>query len=396
MDTLDRETLNRLLTRASGPAVTIYLPMHTSASPPHISENKIRLKNLIHEAAQRLSGDAGGHALAVALLARLDELQDDQAFWEHHQTPGLLICASSEGIDMYNLPIDTEEYVAVDSYFHLAPVLGLLHDARDFNLLVLAQHNPRLYKGGLFDLEASATVLPATIKQALNLDELNQKLESQGTATGPSSHGAAGQPSFVRGWFNGRGGAHNPAAEEKLRFFRIIDHEIGRALDTSLPLILAGPEEDTALYRSISHYPRLLRGAIAGNHGSDNPRALFDAAQAIVWQELVLPDHQAAVNEYQQISGANPGRVAHTLKAIRDAAAEGRVDKLFARLNIRTTDTVRDKYESVPRITFPDDATESKHLNDVALSVWRNSGTIYTLLPSEMPNGELMAARLRY
>ena len=392
MNRLDRTTLNKLMNYDKGLAVTIYVPMHTTASPPHITENQIRIKNLFHRAMELLPK---GDVAAKVLKTQLDELYDDYEFWENHQMPGLLICASADGLELFDLPIDTEEYVAVDTCFHLAPIIGLLHDARDFYVLALAQRNPFIYKGSLFGLEPSGIKLPASAKEALNIDEVNQKLESQGTATGPSSNGAAGAPSFVRGWFNGRGGSHNTAAEEKLRYFRIVDHVIFRAADRTLPLVLAGTEEDIAHYSSVSHYPHILKETIPGNHAADNPRALFEAAQAVIWRELVVPDHTAAVNEYHHFRGVNPERVAHTLKTIREAAAQGRVDKLFARLIARTADTVRDKLDDVPRITFPN-PSESKHLNDVVLNVWRGSGTIYTLLPNEMPNGELMAAHLRY
>jgi hypothetical protein len=146
---LDKSALDILLNPQTDYAITIFMPVHTSASPPHITENQIRLKNLVHKAIGRLPEHGEGRQLAQELQVRLNSLHDDLSFWEN-QTPGLLICAAPGRLDMFHLPIDTEEYVAVDRQFHLAPVFGLLHDARDFYLLVLAQHNPRIYKGYAF------------------------------------------------------------------------------------------------------------------------------------------------------------------------------------------------------------------------------------------------------
>ncbi len=394
MDKLDHGTLKQLLDQEARPAVTMYVPMHTTASPPHISENQIRFKNLVHQVLQYLPPHGDGATVAKALQAQLQELHDDLSFWED-QTPGLLLCASPQELQLFHLPIDTEEYMAVDDHFHLAPVLGLLHDVRDFYLLALAQRNPKLYQGNLYGLEAVNLRLPANAREALNIDELNQRLENQGTATGPSSKGAAGGPGQSRGWFNGRGGARNTEAEERLRYLRLLDQLIMGATDHHLALILAGTEDEVSLYRSASHYPHLLAGTIHGNHTLDDQRTLFETASKIIWSEVIVPEHQAAASEYRRISGANPSRVAEDSERIAEAAGQGRIDKLLARLSELTADTVRDQTRPMPRLTFPK-GQASKRLNDVALNVWRNSGTVYNLLPDEMPSGSLMAARLRY
>jgi hypothetical protein len=391
---LHNEVLKDLLGQQADFTVTIYIPMHTSASPPHITENQIRFKNLINRAVGQLPPRGQGRELALELTRQRDRLYDDLSFWDQ-QAPGLLICAVPGKLQMFRLPIDTEEYAAADRHFHLAPVLGLLHDAREFYLLTLAQHDPRLYKGGLYGLEASDTALPANARQALNIDELNQQSEHQGTAAGPSTRGRASSPDSRMGWFNGRGGSRDFQEEDRLRFFRMIDKIICESADRHLPLILAGIEAEAAEYRQVSKYPRILHGIIAGNHNNDDRQSLFDPARAIIWRELVIPDHLSAIDEYQRLSGANPDRVAQDFESVTEAANQGRIDKLLTRMSRRTADTVRDQTTAVPRITFPADA-ESRQLNDVALTVWQTSGTVYNLQPEEMPDGALIAARLRY
>lgn len=384
MDRLTKDNLQELLSSQTGNAATIYIPTHTTASPPHITENQIRLKNLLHKAADELRRQSSTQ-LATKLDQLVDQYHDDLSFWES-QTPGLLVCASDNTINMYHLPVDTEEYVAVDKTFHLAPLLGLMQDEKDFYVLALAQHDPVLYKGNFYGLEASGIELPVSVKDALNIDEPNQKSENQGTANAPSTN---------TGWFNGRGGARNPQEEDRMRYFRMIDKIIHAKADCSLPMIVAGIESETVEYKKISKYPVLLKQIIAGNHTADDMRPLFDKAMPIIQRELVMPEHQAAIQEYQQLSGANPARTASDSKSIQDAAGQGRVDKLLTRMSRKTADTVRDKLDRVTRITFPD-AKEAKKLNAVAMTVWQNSGRVYNLMPEEMPNGALMAARLRY
>src|SRR5437868_2242925 len=117
MERISKETVNELLNSDNDTAVTIYIPMHTTASPPHISENQIRFKNLLHKAAEQLDKHGQQHELSRMLQQTIDETHADLTFWES-QSPGLLICANTDFIRMFGLPMDTEEYLAVDRQFH--------------------------------------------------------------------------------------------------------------------------------------------------------------------------------------------------------------------------------------------------------------------------------------
>jgi hypothetical protein len=384
MQHIDKETVQALLASTDSPAATLYIPMLTTASPPHISENQIRFKNMIHKAAEELQ-QQNGDALAKELLQMHDRLHNDMDFWEV-QTPGLLICATAGNIQMFHLPIDTEEYIAVDERFHLAPIIALLDDQRSYYVLALAQHDPVLYKGDMYGLTTTNIKLPSNAGEALGIDEPNQKSENQGSARGSSLN---------TGWFNGRGGARNPQDQDRVRFFRLVNKAIEDNLQQSDPLILAGVDSDVAEFRGLTKHPTILQGTIGGNHNDDKAEDLCAAAQAIVWKELIAPEHQAAVEEYTRLHGANPERVAQDDKSIQQAAEQGRVDKLLARISRHTTDTVQDGVESVQRITFPEPEL-SKNVNKLAAMVYGMSGKVISLLPSEMPDGALMVARLRY
>lgn len=387
MEKLNRSVLKELTAIQKAPAITIYMPTHTSASPPHMTENQIRMKNLFTQAANLAEDKYHATRLAQQLTAKIDELKDRLDFWEN-QTPGLLICATPENIRLFHLPIDTEEYVAADKTFHLAPVIGLINDQREFYVLALAQQNPVLYKGSLYELQPSGLELPSNMNDALNIDENNQKSENQGTANGPSMN---------QSWFNGRGGSRNPEEEDRMKFWRLIDHHICQQADRNLPMILAGVEAETVEYRRFSKYPQILNAIITGNHVNDRQlEELFNQAKSIIYKEIVAPEHRSAVEEYQRLSGVNPAKVAVDSNMITEAAKAGRIDKLLTGLIRRTADTVRDNIEAVQRITFPGSSEERQSLNDVALTVWQSNGKIVNLEQNEMPLPALMLARLRY
>lgn len=384
MNHLHNEAVQKLLANSDQPAVTLYMPTVTNASPPHITENQIRFKNLIHQAVTLLDERPDSEALGKELTELQATLHDDPTFWEQHN-PGLLLCATPGHSQFFALPIETEEYVAVDESFHLAPVLGLLGDDKEFYVLSLAQQAPKLFRGDMYGLTATAIRLPRDAFRALGLDETRKKSDSHGSASGSSMNGG----------FNGRGGAHNPQDEDRARFFRLIDNVVTDKLDPTAPLILAGVESDVAEYRQLSKVPHILQASISGNHKDDAPEQLFKQAYVIARQELIMPEHRAAIEEYQRLHGANPERVASDHASLERAAMQGRIDKLLTRLTRQTTDNVQDGYEAVQRITFPE-REQSRLLNKLAAAVYDMSGKVISLLPSEMPEGALMVARLRY
>jgi hypothetical protein len=386
MEKITKETVTELLEiHSSEPVVTIYAPMHKAAAPPNMTEDQIRFKNLVHKAGEQLKERAGGKQLTSVLCEQLERLLEEREFWEN-QTEGLLLCASKDNLRMFHLPVDTEEYVAVDNTFHLAPVLGMLHDAREFYVLVVALHTPALFKGDIYGLFPTDLRLPETLEAGLNIDENNLKSE-QGRSAGGSSQNTAG--------FNGRGGARDPREEDRLQFLRMIDKKVNDMADRSLPLILAGTDSETAEFRHLSKYPKILEKTVSGSFGGVSPHELFEPAYAIVREELVNADHQQAVADYEHMRGANPERAAHDKAAITEAAEQGRVDTLLAGMSRLTTDTASDNTAAVERITFPEDGL-SVSINELAAKVWRMSGTVINLDASQMPDGAPMVARLRY
>lgn len=385
MHKLTHESIQQLLAITETPKVTIYIPLETSAAPPSLSENQIRFKNLIHRAALELETADGPKELHKKLCEFQEKTRDDIEFWKE-RGKGLLIVAAGDRLEMFDLPVDTEEYMAVDDTFHLAPILALIGDDRPFYVLALAQQNPRLLLGDMYGLEEMNIGLPGTIREALGIDEANQKSENQGSATGSSLN---------TGWFNGRGGARNPQDNDRLKFYHHIDKLLLEKLDRDVPLLLATTDSEAAEFRDISKYPKILEQFIQGNHTESHLQELFDKAWRIVHSELVEPEHEAALEEYERLQGANPGRVARGHTAIMAAAEQGRIDKLLAMMSRQTTDTVQDNMASVFRISFPEPSS-SQLLNKMALAVWSQSGKILSLLPHQMPHGDMMVARLRY
>lgn len=387
MEQLNREAITELLqSEPKAPAITIYMPTHRAATPPHMTEDQIRFKNLMNKALGILKIRDDGRELMPVLESRLNELQENREFWEA-QTEGLLICIRPGLARMFHLPVDTEEYVAVADHFHLAPVLGVLQDMQEYYVLSVAQHSPALYKGDMYDLRTAGIGLPENLEAGLNIDELNQKSELQASAHGQN---------IMPGGYNGRGGSKDPTEENRMRFWRMIDQLVTGKTDTGLPLILAGIESEVVEYRSISKYPKILDCAIYGSFSGANMRALYQPALDIIRKELLDPMRDDVIAEYERAKGQAPQLAAHDMAAIRDAAEKGRIDKLLLADIRYTTDTVRDNSEPVPVLTFPPEES-AQAVEDIANQVWNTSGQIVDIEQSHMPErGALVLATLRY
>lgn len=369
------------------PVATLYIPMHQSASPPHMTEDQIRCKNLFHKAIAQLELNQELHhqKLAKALRAQLEELLADKTFWER-QTQGLLVCAGNDSTYMFHLPIDTEEYVAIDNFYHLAPVLGLLEDSQAFYVLLVAQQAPALYRGDMYDLHLTDVKLPLSLMKGLNIDENNQKSEQQRSASGSSVRTNSE---------NGRGGAKNPLEDDRLRYFRMIDKIIMNHADRSLPLILAGIESEVVEYRSISKYPHLVDKSLHGNFGNIKPHELFNRARALLKDTLVEAHHQEMFSRFERLKGENPELTAFDDITTSEAADEGRIDTLFIDMSRFTTDTVRDNNQPATVLSFPK-GEPAKLLQTVARHVWLQGGRIINMVSDKFPLNTHMAAICRY
>ncbi len=386
MEALTRDAVEQLTPKkVTSPAVTIYAPMHRSASPPNMSEDQIRLKNLIHKAEHKLQKMPSGGKLAKALCAKLDELLDDRTFWEN-QTEGLLVCANPDFIKLFQLPIDTAEHVTVGKYFHLAPVFSLLSDAQSFYTLVLAQHGPKLYKADLYGMTPSGISLPQSLETALGLDENNQKSEQ-----GRSSGGGDGKSTS----FNGRGGARNSADAERSHFFRMIDKQILENADRTVPLLIAGVESEVSEYKELTKYPHILEESLAGNYVDVSEPKLFDHALQAFRKSVVAHEHDAVLDRYERVHGTNPQLVAADDAAVAQAAQSGRVDTLVVGMSRYTTDSVRDNMKPTTVIEFSSDK-EDDLINQTAQMVWSSGGRVVNIESERMPLNVRMHAILRY
>lgn len=371
-------------TQGRAPAITIYLPTHKSSSPPHMSEDQIRLKNLAAKATEILDSRDKHNPFNKEFQGICARLQEDRNFWEH-MSESILICIRPGMTEYFHLPIDSEEYVAVADHFHLAPVLGLVKDLKEYYVFNIALHKPHLFEGDAYGLSLSDIELPESLEAALNIDERHQK--SLQFASTQSSKGAE---------YHGHGAGKDTGHADKMRYFKMLDDIIVTHIDTSKPLVLAGIDPELSEYRSVSRHHNILDEPIHGIYTENDTGTLHQKSMEIIENKIVKPEHEQAIERYESLHGRSPERTAETIAELRDAADNGRVGTLLVGMTRITRDTVRDNMNEVKMLAFPDE-NESQAIDYIARQVASQSGEVFNLSQQEMPEDhKLMVAINRY
>jgi hypothetical protein len=356
MTKVTTESINQLHTNALSPAVTIYLPTHRAATPPHMREDELRFKNLAEKASDILNNIDKHDPFNFTFAAQCAGLLKNELFWED-RTEGVLVCASPGQFDVYDLTMPTDEYVAVDHHNHLTPVYGLIEDMTPFHVLAITQDGAFLFAGDDYNLEL--------VEHELFLNPHHAKNET-----------------------------HIYEAERH-RYFKGVDESFFAKSDKKLPLILAGVNADVAKYRSLSNYPRILDQYITGSYGSESAHELFPAGVRIVDEQVVEAKHQEKLADYQRLKHENSELASDEVANIKDAAEKGRVDTLLIGMSRSTMDTVDDSVEPAKKIIFPDEI-ESQAVDYLARMVWSQQGHVINIHEDQLPGSSLLYALYRY
>ncbi len=279
--------VQKLFEHRAQPCVSVY--MSTDAVRPGGPADRLRLRNLLRDAATRLA--RVHHAGAVeGLLGPVAEKV--QRAWPPRGR-GIALLRSPDLNVGFELPVEVPDVAVVAPTFHTKPLLSFLERNQPFFVLALGAESVRLLEGdadGLTDV--SAKVIPAAIGP--------ERVEA----------GSAGRDG-VRRWY--------AAVDEAVREF------LGA---TEAPLVLAGPHERRALYRSVSGFSRILWAGVDGDGDRLDEEALHEQAWPIVCADQAEVEREAAM---RWLASRDAGLATDVLSEVILAAAEGRVRLLLHR-----------------------------------------------------------------
>ena len=324
MSLLSTNELRTLMERREGPCVSIFLPSHRMG--PETQQDRIRFKNLLKVAEEKLIQNGLRAPQAKDLLQPAQALIQDNLFWSH-QSDGLAVFFSSEGSLKYNLPIRFEELVVVADRFHLKPMLPLLSGDGRFYILALSQNHVRLLQGTHYSVEdVDLNGVPRSLEEALRPDIPEKQIQWPAIPQGAGK----GAPAF-----HGHGGGTDDPKENILQFLRQVDKGLHELIGNErVPLVLAAVDYLFPIYKEANTYGNLLDQGIPGNPEGLTAQQLHGQAWNII-EPHFQKAQQDAVGQYYRLAGT--GRTSKDLEDIVRAAYHGRVDALFVALDSSST-----------------------------------------------------------
>ena len=247
----------------------------------------------------------------------------DLVFWQH-QSDGLAIFLSTNGVRRYRLPLNFEELVAVEDHFYIKPLMPLFTGDGQFYILALSKNDIRLLNGTRYNVsEVNIGQLVGSLEEAISSDDHQVNLQHH---TSGSTRATSGGQSAT---FHGHGGGDGSDKDDLLRYFHLVEDALTDFLQgDEVPLVLAGDEYLLPIYKKANKYPNLIDRVITGNPDLLSMEELQKSAWDIlgpVFQEA----QDEAVAHYQQLAGQASEQVADTLEKIIPAAMNGRVETLF-------------------------------------------------------------------
>ena len=380
LNAISKDELLELTSQEQSPSISLIIPTYETGVSR--TEAPIRLKNLVSTVEKELIAEGNRATTVKDFLQPIRDFGRDHG-WTH-QGESLAIFRSEGTFKTFELPRRFDEQAVIDRRFFVRPLIPLLDD-QAFYILVLDQSNVRLLKGNRNGAtEVSVPDLPHTKNQAVHVG--HQEKQMQAHTAGPSGrHGSM----IADGGYN-----YQDGEKEVLKHFC---EAINRALTPvvnhgSTPLILAGVDYLTNLYREVSPYKHIDPKALHGSHKTESDRDLAHEASAII-----NGDNAGALArenaKFEELLGTGLGST--QLDEILVAAENGRVETLFLRDGVLTWGKF-DQENQTSHHSAERGLGDEELLNLAAIQTMKHGGMVHECPPEEMSNGHAAAASFRF
>ena len=285
--------------------------------------------------------------------------------------------------DASTSPNLAKDVITVGDRFQLRPLLDAVSREQRFYILAISQKKVRLFECGLYRF--NEVDLKGRVPQNLHVF-LSMKMPDHVLDNRASGVRGAGS---MKGVVFGTSSDSEKSDEYLAHFFRAIDTGLHAVLASkSAPLILAGVEEELALYRKINTYKNVTEQDLHGSPDGVPPRELFQHARDIMRQRLTAPAAKV-VREFEEHRNAK--RVSLELGKTLSWAAEGRVSDLLIRQDAERRGVCDSAGQNIQETDEGEDL-----LNRAAIFTLTHGGQAFSVRASEMPGQAEVAAVLRY
>lgn len=383
MDFLSKAKLAELIEAGEKPSVSIYLPTHRSGV--EMAQDQVRLRNLLRRSRKQLAEMGVAGREITNFLKPVRDLAGKADFWQH---PGdvlaLFLCPSQ--FLAFRVPIEFQDLVVVSDGYHVKPLLPLMAADSRFYILALSQKQVRLFEATRYHIrQLEIETLPESLHDVSHPHRDQGHLQYHTARTSA----AGGGPAI----FHGHGPGREETKTQLLRFFQTVDPVVrGLLREEQAPLVVAGVEYLVPIYREANTHPHLLKDFVRGNPDHLTPDQLRDAATKIV-EPVFQKERREAMAQFVELAGT--ARASTDLKAIVEAAAQGRVWSVFVGIGVQRWGSWDRKSTSVElhEKQMPGDEDV---LNLAAIQTYTHGGRVYAMPQGEIPEHKPIAAIFRF
>lgn len=389
MDIISKETIKNLIMSCEGLALSIYMPTFETAREAR--QNPIRLKNLMEKAEDELINKGLNHDETHDFLAPLDDLINDEVFWQE-QDEGLALFLDTKQLIIYRLPMRFDELMIIGESFYIIPLVPIYKGNGQYFLLALDQKEPTLFQGSKFKLaRVDELDLPESLQNMLDeFYEFHSHLQFHNKTVNPNPDLAAGR----EGVYFGQGGDDIDENAEIRNYFHLFDEALMEYLDgEDAPLILAGLGYLHPLYQEANSYPNLVIEGITKDIDSLEAEELHTVSWQIV-KGHYQHDVDKALGVYEKLKAKNDDTT-EDLSKIVSAAYFQRVHSLFLAEDTHQWGRF-DPEDNTVTVSKERTPQNQDLLNLAAIHTLMNGGNILVLPKEQIPGDNLASAILRF
>ncbi len=276
---MNRKEVLELLSHKNYPCISIMLPTHRTS--PQNKQDAIRLKNLVREVENRLSGKVNSNEASL-LLEKVNYLVETV---DHNYTlDGLALFVNMNVAVKFDIPFSVKEQVIIDETFATRNLIYTLNRSPKYLVLVLSEKPTRLFEGlrdSLIEVERNGFPIyfqETTWDEPIRVGEIT----------------------------------NNSAYEdEKMKqFFRKIDRNLNSLNSVeALPVVITGVKKYLSIFNEITENKQNVIAQIEGSYDKISPHELSKLAWPLVFEAIeknkinLLADLEKAVNANKYASG---------------------------------------------------------------------------------------------
>lgn len=362
----------KLIQRNEYPCISIYLPTHIFGND--ITEDPIRLKNLLNKCQNKLESEFSKKQVSMILKPGF-EILSDSMFW-NHQNQGLTIFTSPSFTECFHLSLMPEEKFYIGSYFYILPLIPMLIKSKDYYILILNQKHIKLFRANYNNVyEIELPNIPANIDEILKYDDVEEHIQMHTTPFGKTKGNDVN--------FHGQGNIADKVRHKKNieNFFKEVAKGIDKQIsEQKIPMVLVGVEYEQAIYKRFSSYKYILNEGLSQNGINFDVKQIYQRTQEIV-QPYFNKEVEDCLSTYKNLT--NTGKVSDDIKEILPSALKGRVETLLLDIDTSISGTIDPETQEVKVQVNKENRVEDL-MNLTAIQSLKNDAKVCPIMSKEI------------